>query len=66
MPNIKQNIDCHSKSTVQSRMNMNESQKLCNCKKPSDCPMNGHCLRDSIVYPATVTTGDSKPDETYV
>lgn len=28
--------------------------------------MNGHCLRDSIVYPATVTTGDSKPDETYV
>ena len=24
MPNIKQNIDCHYKSTLQSRMNMNE------------------------------------------
>ena len=23
MPNIKQNIDCHNKSTLQSRMNMN-------------------------------------------
>ena len=28
--------------------------------------MNGHCLRKSIVYHATVTTEDSKPDETYV
>ena len=24
MPNIKQNIDCHNKSSLQSRMNMNE------------------------------------------
>ena len=66
MPNIKQNIDCHNESTLQSRMNMNESQKLCNRRKPFDCSMNGHCLRKSIVYKATVTTEDSKPDETYV
>ena len=66
MPNIKQNIDCHNKSTSQSRMNMNESQKLCNCRKPFDLSKNGHCLRKSIVYKATVTTEDSKPDETYV
>ena len=36
------------------------------CMYVSDCPMNGHCLRKSIVYQATVTTEDSKPDETYV
>ena len=28
--------------------------------------MNGHCLRNSIVYQATVTTEDSKSDKTYV
>ena len=66
MPNIKQNIESHKKSTLQSRMNMNESLNLCNCRKPSDCPMNGNCLRKSIVYQATVTTEESKPDETYV
>ena len=26
----------------------------------------GHCLRKAIVLQATVTTEDSKPDETYV
>ena len=47
-------------------MNINESQKLCNSRKPSDSSVNGHCLRKSIEYQATVTTEDSKPDETYV
>ena len=27
---------------------------------------DGHCLRKSMVYQGTVTTEDSKPDETYV
>ena len=69
-PNIKQNIESHNKSTLQARMNINESQKLCNNRKPSDSPMNGPewmaCLRKSIAYQVTVTTEDSKPDETYV
>ena len=56
MPNIKENINCHNKSTLQSRMNMNEPQKLCNCRKPFDCSMNGHCLRKSIVYQATAVS----------
>ena len=69
-PNIKQNIECHNKSTLQARMNINESHKLCNNRKPSDSPMNGPrwmaCVRKPIVYQATVTTEGSKPDETYV
>ena len=28
--------------------------------------MNGHCLRKSIVYQATLTTEESKSDEAYV
>ena len=66
MPNIKQNIHSHNKSTLQSRKNTNETPKLCNCRKPSDCPMAGNCLKESIVYQATVTTEDNKPNQTYV
>ena len=48
-PNMKQNIESHNKCTLQARMNINESQKLCNNWKPSDSPMNGlpkkiHCI----------------------
>ena len=37
-PNIKQNIYCQNKSTLQARMNINESHKLCNNRKPPDSP----------------------------
>ena len=39
---------------------------ICNCRRPADCPMAGNCLRSSVIYQATVTTEDSKPDQTYV
>ena len=35
-------------------------------RRPADCPMAGNCLRSSVLYQATVTTEDSKPDQTYV
>ena len=40
--------------------------KACNCRKPADCPMAGNYLRSSVIYQATGTTEDSKPDQIYV
>ena len=65
MSNIKQNIDRQNKSTIQYSHAWVWSQKFCNCRKPSDCPKNGYCLRKSTVYQATVTTEDNKPKETF-
>ena len=38
----------------------------CNCKSPNKCPLPSKCLAKSIVYQATVTTNDNKPDQTYI
>ena len=40
--------------------------KSCNCRKPADCPMNGNCLKSSVIYQATVATNDNKPPQIYI
>ena len=65
MPNLKQKIDGRNKSILQ-KTNAPPILKACNCRRPADCPMAGNCLRSSVIYQATVTTEDSKPDQTYV
>ena len=63
MSNIKHNIDGHNKSVLSKK---NAATRNCNCRKPADCPMNDDCLKQSVVYQATVSTNDGRPDQTYV
>ena len=63
MSNLKQNIDGHNKSTLQKKT---VPSKTCNCRKAADCPLAGNCLKQSVVYQATVETEDNSPDQTYV
>ena len=63
MTNLKQNIDGHNKSTLHKKI---VPSKTCNCRKPADCPLAGNCLKESVVYQATVATVDNRPDQTYV
>ena len=63
MTNLKQNIDGHNKSTLRKKV---VPSKTCNCRKPADCPLAGNCLKESVVYQATVATVDNRPDQTYV
>ena len=65
MTNIEQTIKGQNKSAL-SKTEKTGSPKLCNCQKRSNCPMSGHCLTQSVVYQATVSTEDDKPDQTYV
>ena len=64
MSNRKQNMDGHNKSILQKKI---VSPKTCNCRRsPAECPLDGHCLKESVIYLATVTTGDNNPPQTYV
>ena len=63
MSNLKHNIDGHNKSTLQKKI---VPSKTCNCRKPADCPLAGNCLKESVVYQATVATEDNRPDQTYM
>ena len=53
MSNIKNNIDGHNEAVLNKR---NVATRNCSCKKPVDCPRNSDCLKQSVVYQATVST----------
>jgi hypothetical protein len=66
MPNIKQIISNHNKSTMK-RINPQEPpQTTCNCRKGKACPLDGKCLTSGIIYQATVTRQDNQKEESYI
>ena len=69
MPNVAAKIASHNKKIL-GNLNSSEPQcekpsKLCNCRIKSDCPLNGKCLQESVLYKATVKD-DKMNIETYV
>ena len=63
MPNLKQNIDGHNKSILHNKI---VPPRSCNCRVKTECPLSGNCLKESVVYQATVSTEDHNPPQTYV
>ena len=62
MPNIKNIIDSHNKKIIQKEERTPD--KPCNCRKKDECPLEGKCRSDNIVYQATVAANNKK--ETYI
>ena len=54
MPNIKTKINAHFSEILQNTLSI----KDCNCKQKENCPMNGDCLKESLVYYATISCND--------
>ena len=65
MPNLEAKITNHNKAILAnpSRTNNDEINK-CNCRNKSECPLDGHCLTNNVIYQATVVT--DKSTETYI
>ena len=67
MPNVKQLIDGHNRSILQSvetaQPQQDEGKKTCNCRKKEESPLDGECLVSEVVYQATVKTPAAQ--ETY-
>ena len=55
--NMSQIIKGHNKKIVQK-----ETQETleCNCRVKTDCPLNGDCRKESVIYKCTATTNNSK------
>ena len=67
MPNVKQLIDGHNKAILNNNgiaQPRQDEDKKSNCRKKEECPLNGECLVNEVVYQATVKTKDTK--ETYI
>ena len=54
---MSQIIKGHNKKIVQK-----ETQETleCNCRVKTDCPLNGDCRKESVIYKCTATTCNSK------
>ena len=55
MDNMAKIINSHNKSVIRGA---EKPTKLCNCRKPNECPLAGKCLSECVVYKATVSTGN--------
>ena len=69
MPNMKQVISSHNKATLQKDNHTETTtttQKTCNCRQRTTCPLDGQCLTSGLIYQATVTQQDNDKDETYI
>ena len=56
MPNIKTKINAHNREILRNTPSKNT--KHCNCQQKENCPMNGACLKKSLVYYATISCND--------
>ena len=65
MNNMKQIINNHNKSTI-AKNNEEKKIRLCNCRVKNECPLQGKCLQESVVYQATVTQEDTKEINKYI
>ena len=57
MPNMKTIIASHNKQILSNASTTpNQTPDSCNCRKKAECPLEGKCLQDHVVYQATVRT----------
>ena len=52
MPNMKQLVMAHSRKMLNTQ---DKERRMCDCRK-QDCPVNGRCLMENVIYRARVTT----------
>ena len=66
MNNMKAIINKHNRAIL-NKQSREDNTSECNCRRPSECPLNGKCKTSSIVYQATVTSDQNdNSKETYI
>ena len=56
MPNIKTKINAHNREILRNKPPKNANH--CNCQQKENCSMNRACLKESLVYYATINCND--------
>ena len=59
MNNVKSAITRHNSHIIRKSMPQDENMNSCNCRSNSKCPLNGQCMKNNIVYKATVTADNT-------
>ena len=63
MPNMAAILSRHNKTTLASKdINVHPP---CNCRRKAECPLNGDCRKNAIVYKASISTDSNDPPKSY-
>ena len=54
MPNMGKIIKSHNSKLLNTSNNNNRANKTCNCQRRQECPLNGECNKENVVYLARV------------
>jgi len=66
MPSIRSYIDAHNKQLLSNHnLEQRTDQRTCNCRKKENCPLEGNCMVNGVIYQATVES-DESTDMTYI
>ena len=58
MPNLNNVIWKHNSKIMKNPAP--STTKTCNCRRKTDCPMDGNCLSECLIYKASVSTTTNK------
>ena len=65
--NINNTISAHYSHAISNKTARKYvNAKTCNCRAPTNCPLDGKCLTKSIVYQATINNKTSSTTNYYV
>lgn len=68
MRNVGSLIAAHTKKLIKSESTptTNSTARSCNCRDANNCPLNGQCLKSSVIYQASVSREDNTRVESYI
>ena len=66
MPNMGTIIKRHNARICGTEREDGNQPKRCNCRNPEQCPLDGRCLTNKIVYKATVNTNNNRTQKVYI
>ena len=65
-PNLSSIISSHNSKVISKEQGPKLDVKGCNCTTKANCPLQGKCLTENVVYQATVNQTQDKIVNTYV
>ena len=67
LPNVSRIISAHNKKVLNHPTDTNnENEKLCNCRRKNECPLNGNCLEKEVIYKCNVKKVDTEEGKHYI
>ena len=65
LPNMSSIISSHNKKVLNTKQSTS-LQKTCNCRRNNECPLNGKCLVNSIIYKCHVKSSENDEGVHYI